>query len=101
MSRAQAKILMRRSIAGAHPVLNEKMKIRYNQRQRAAEEAGLNFRYHGRIVPAHGIRKFLEANNYHTGAHGLCMVCGKEAQVCDCKIIVQDRTGAVIRELIV
>ena len=100
MSRAIAKILMRRSIAGAHPELNAKLKQRYNQRQRAAEQAQLNFRFKGRIVPMHGIRKFLEASNYHTGAHGLCMVCGKEAQRCECKIIVQDRTGAVVRELV-
>lgn len=101
MNRTQAKILMRRSISGAHPKLNEKIKYRYNQRQRAAEQIGLNFRYNFQIVRAHGIQKFLESNNYHTGAHGLCMVCGKEAQACICKIEVRDHTGAVINELIV
>jgi len=99
MSRAIAKILMSRGSKDEHPELKTKRKQRYNFRQRAAEQSALNFRYHGRIVPAHGIHKFLEANNYHTGAHGLCAVCGREAQVCTCKIIVQDSTGAVVGEL--
>ena len=68
MSRAQAKILMRRSIAGPHPVLNEKMKQRYNQRQRAAEQAGLNFRYKFQIVRAHGIARTIE-KTAEEGAH--------------------------------
>ena len=99
MSRAQAKILLRRTIAGAYPDLNTERKRRYNQRQRAAEGACLNFRIHDRIIAAHGIRRFLQANNYHTGAHGLCAVCGKEAQICICKIVVHDQSGALIREI--
>ena len=97
--RPQVKILLRRTITGAYPDLNTERKRRYNQRQRSAEGACLNFRIHDRIIAAHGIRRFLQASNYQLGAHGLCAVCGREAQVCTCKIIVTDHTGAVIREI--
>ena len=99
MTIAQAKILLRRTIAGAYPELNIERKRRYNQRQRSAEGACLNFRLHDRIIASHGIRRFLQASNYQLGAHGLCAVCGKESQICICKIVVHDQSGAVIREM--
>ena len=93
------KILMSRKITGAHQDLNEHRHIRYNQRQRSAEELELNFRKCGRLIMRHGIRRFLESNHYRTGAHGLCAVCGKEAQICICQIEVKDHTGQVIQLL--
>ena len=101
MSRAIAKILMSRGSKDEHPELKTKRQQRYNFRQRAAEQRALNFRYRGDIVRAHSIHKLLKLLNYNytPGAHGLCAVCGREAQVCTCKIIVQDSMGTVIKEM--
>lgn len=100
MSNAKTKILMTRGSKEQYPVLKEKRTWRYNQRQRAAEGTGLNFRYKFQIVRAHGIRKFLADNHYHLGAHGICAVCNGEAQVCTCKVIIHDlNSGEVVGEL--
>jgi hypothetical protein len=93
------KILMARSIAGDYPTLAKKRKDRYNFRARAAERMNLNFRYVGKIVVTHGIHKNLKERGYILGARGLCAVCGRETQVCACKIIVRDASGAVVREI--
>lgn len=94
-SKPKPKILMSQRIYGAYKDLNEHRKQRYNERIRSADSNGLNFRKLGRIISRHGIRRFLESNNYHTGAHGLCAVCNKEAQICKCKIEVIDFTGNI------
>lgn len=95
-SKPKAKILMSQKISGAYDDLNEHRSMRYNQRQRAAEGNGLNFRKFGLPVKIHGIRRYLMSVGHHVGAHGLCAVCAKEAQVCECKIEVRDNSGMIV-----
>ncbi len=94
------KILMRHTIVGAYPELNVKRKARFRARENEASRAGLNFKFEKYYVQPHGIKRYLKGHHYITGAHGLCAVCGREAQVCTCKIIIQDASsGKVVGEL--
>ncbi len=81
---------MIRIIPNAHKKLNEHRIKRYNERKKAAEYLGLNFRYLGYPIRSHSIRKCLTECGYILGAQGTCLVCGKEAQSCECKIEIID-----------
>lgn len=89
------KILMRRSISGAHPTLNNKLKDRYNFRARYAEGLNLNFRLNGDPIPPHGIRRFWNEHNYSTHT-ATCAVCSHGSASCTCKIEVRDGAGNLI-----
>ncbi len=82
----KAKILMIKRIPDAYKKLNEQRSQRYNEREKVAEELKLNFRYLGYLIRSHSIRKYLTESGYILGAHGICLVCGKEAQSCVCEI---------------
>ncbi len=95
MTRVSVKILMRRSISGAHPKLNNKLKERYNFRARYAEGLNLNFRLHGAPIPPHGIRRYLNEHNYNTHT-ATCAVCGHGSAYCTCMVEVRDDAGKLI-----